>query len=448
MALAMDWVQGNVVPGFHKDFQDFVFVRFDKASPGPARQWLSGVLPNVQASSAREVARFNRAFKAHRSRGAFPPTPTAWANIAFSRQGLEALGVPGWKTFPDDFLAAPTRRARGLWRDDNATWLWGGLDDAEHDAVLILGADSLEALEDARRKSGVDDGRVAVMAAYRGATLGGGREHFGFRDGISQPVPDVLEETGTWPVDGQYVEPSKFVLQPGHMRGEPAWARNGSYAVFCRFVQDVDAFAQEMTRNAVTLVQDGIHHMTPDLLKAKVMGRWTDGTPLVDDYRGDPNGQICPLFAHTRKAFPRYNTDAAPEEHRIIRRGIPFASSKDGKVERGMLFLAFQANISMQFAHVFGKWLNGQFFPQAPRQELLAHHGSGGTSPLRMPGVDPVTSTEKGTWLLHRPGSRTFSDGENDYAAFEMQRFVTLTALGYFFAPSIRALQTVRQFTH
>jgi len=440
----MDWVQGNIVPGFHKDFQDFVFVRFENAAD--AKRWLTALLPSVQVSSARNVARYNRAFKAHRSGGAVQPSPTQWANIAFSRHGLESLGVPGWDRLAEDFKATPSARAWSLARGDGASWLWGGVDDAEPDAMLILGADSLSDLVALRQRSGVDDGLVTVQESYSGATLGGGREPFGFKDGISQPVPDVLAEDGTWPVNEQFVEPGKFILMPP--RGtEPSWALDGSYAVFIRFIQHVDEFAREMTRGTVALVNDGIPHMTPDLLKAKIVGRWTDGTPLVDDFSADPNGEICPLFAHVRKAFPRSEADA--QDHRIIRRGIPYAKPDDAKVERGMLFLAYQANISEQFAHVFMEWLGESFFPQAAQETLLAatSSGSGGTSPLRMPGPDTITSADSRRWRFARPGRDVVTDPDA-FATLAMQRFVTLTALGYFFAPSIRALQTVPQFTH
>src|SRR5207302_10724146 len=52
--LDLDAIQGNVVPGFSKDHQAFVFVRFGDAAAG--RAWLAAIQPDI--ASAREVENF------------------------------------------------------------------------------------------------------------------------------------------------------------------------------------------------------------------------------------------------------------------------------------------------------------------------------------------------------------------------------------------------------
>ena len=85
--------------------------------------------------------------------------------------------------------------------------------------------------------------------------------------------------------------------------------------------------------------------MDPGELRAKILGRWPDGTPLasspVEDplisnsrrrsneflYADDPNGLACPLGAHVRRANPRDGMPGGAERtmrHRIIRRGMPY----------------------------------------------------------------------------------------------------------------------------
>ena len=116
---------------------------------------------------------------------------------------------------------------------------------------------------------------------------------------------------------------------------------NGSFLVYRKLHQDVAAFRAQLAEAAA-------HYPGgEELLAAKIVGRWRDGTPIdalagasrrVDRERPHgattrsatattPTGCDCPVGAHVRRANPR---DSLPFEgklvnrHRLIRRGIPY----------------------------------------------------------------------------------------------------------------------------
>ena len=109
----------------------------------------------------------------------------------------------------------------------------------------------------------------------------------------------------------------------------------------------------------------------------------------------DPLGLITPLGSHTRRSNPRDSLEPGPggegrlstaqsldvtKLHRIIRRGRPYgppvaasmevidilkqleAPDPDPKVERGLMFLCFCANIARQFEFVQQTWINNPKF--------------------------------------------------------------------------------------
>src|SRR4051812_28984995 len=80
--LASAEIQGNVFPGFLKDYQTLIFLRI--AEPSAFSTWLKELVPSI--ATMDEVLSFNRIFKAMRfRRGSECQTVKAtWVNIAFS----------------------------------------------------------------------------------------------------------------------------------------------------------------------------------------------------------------------------------------------------------------------------------------------------------------------------------------------------------------------------
>ena len=295
-------VQGNL-SGFNKDHQRFVFVAF--ADPASGRAFLGELVPDI--ASAREVERFNSLFREIHERrgGASDIVQAAWTNVALSAAGLRALGAAGLETFPDDFGQGMRARAALIGdRDDSDPSTWIAAFTAEVHALVILAADKPDDLqmltERVRRR--LEAHGVTELGTVDGNTRPDpfrGHEHFGFKDGISQPAiawitghrreviatGEVLigyqDEDGN--VAGAEV-PAGPASQPGEAGypgpgraarpAMPEWARDGSFVVFRRLRQDVAAFRTFAEREAMAL------GMEPQQLRAKLVGRWESGAPL------------------------------------------------------------------------------------------------------------------------------------------------------------------------
>src|SRR2546427_4514355 len=85
-------IQGNVFGGFFKDHQAFLFLRLHDAAE--ARTWLADLIDDIATSE--EVIAFNNAFKLTKARhhGREGVVKATWTNVAFTFQGLQALGAP------------------------------------------------------------------------------------------------------------------------------------------------------------------------------------------------------------------------------------------------------------------------------------------------------------------------------------------------------------------
>lgn len=281
-------------------------------------------------------------------------------------------------------------------------------------------------------------------------------EHFGFRDGISQPFVDLglgdtvagggtADRRGTWkPVAaGEIFLDQKD--ESGEEHGMPAHRdlRTGStYLVFRKLEQDVEGFRAflEQQRPNMPLAQDK--------LAAQFFGRWPNGTSLVhsphaerstvgaeneaklNDFRyaeDDPLGRKCPLGAHVRRSNPRdIGGRNDVRHHRILRRGIAYGGpllargqADDGE-KRGILFIAANARIDLQFEVIQGDWLNGG--------EFLGQAGLG-----RCPIAGARDESVRAAFL--EAGAVAPVVG--------LPSFVTMRGGEYFFAPGIRALEII-----
>jgi Dyp-type peroxidase family len=336
--LAMDQIQGNILDGFNKDNQTLIFLRIRDGEVEDFRRWLAGQIPFI--ATASEVHAFNDLFKAVKKRrgresGAVEAT---WLNIAFSHQAFVKLQSSLPDLLATDFTDASFRaglaaRSEALndSKDPNAegnkqNWVIGGPDN-EADLVLIVESDDRDDMleEVARLEASIEPSEYSeeppsgleILLVEEGATLPDplrGHEHFGFRDGISQPgvrgrissdPADVLQPR-TNPDDRGQGKPGQDVLWPGEfvfgypgqkgpvpdpvtgkVTGDiaepseenksagPAWADNGSYLVFRRLRQDVRAFHEFLHSTGNQLA------VAPAQVGAKLVGRWPSGAPTV-----------------------------------------------------------------------------------------------------------------------------------------------------------------------
>jgi Dyp-type peroxidase family len=479
--LELDEIQGNILAGFNKDWQAFLFFTLP-ADVGAARAWLAEIVDDV--ASTTEVKAFNDVFrlirKRHRARvgqrGHEGTVEATWMNLAFTHPGLRKLGVEEGELgqFPEDFregMRARKDRIGDVGDNDPANWP-ANLGSAEIDVVVIVAADE-----------GHDRERAAARYLRRAFRHGlvlvhqqdgmvredlPGHEHFGFKDGISQPVvledPDPGEDVVAagefvlgYPRQGnepppppadQY-HPAPPVDDP--LNPQPQWTKNGSYFVFRRLRQDVEAFLDFL------IAQAPQSQLSVDLLGAKMVGRYRSGAPLegannaatdpgttdptrldkdnINNFeyqQNDPDGLQVPRAGHIRKAYPRDQQPPGKEEaerRRIMRRGIPFgrpfhrggeaespyASRPEFPHDRGLCFACYQRSIEGQFEFIQQNWVNTADFPQPAD------------------GLDPIISQATPDRQFKIPPAL-------DLVA-QMKQWVTTTGGEYFFAPSISALK-------
>jgi Dyp-type peroxidase family len=309
-------VQGNIVPGFNKDHQHFLFLRFGDLDR--TRRWLPWLA--LRLTSMDEALDFRRELRAQRLHLGVrePGLRATWTAVAFSHAAIAALAGPhdaaafGDESFRQGlaerstYLGDPTDPQHRGHRDN---WVVGG-PDGEADALVIIAADGpgdLDAAVDEVLSAAADHG-ISLLFGQRGATLPGnlqGHEHFGFKDGISQPAVRGRRSSGADdhlaprylaaddPHADLFAKPGQPLVWPGQfLLGEPrqhhqdpavpapaasdfpAWARRGSYLVCRRLDQDVIGF-WDLAASAATALGT-----TPVAAASLFVGRWPSGAPL------------------------------------------------------------------------------------------------------------------------------------------------------------------------
>jgi Dyp-type peroxidase family len=460
-------IQGFGIAGFRKDHQETLFVRVGSATGG--KQLVAWLAPQV--ANAWEVGTFNALFKEVRDRTGDEPLAVVWTGLLVSATGLSALGVPTTDlTAPsaDAFSAGMAARAAAIGdvqpQDVPSQWLAPFQPGANqvHLAVIVAADEVDDLAEQVLAISNmVSETGCEVVFQERGDTLPDpftGHEHFGFKDGISQPAVLGYDDPPQ-PNEPPGVTPGELVLGFPDNTGATAqtgtnWA-SGSFVVFRRLRQHVAAL------RAFTAA--GVAGANPALggtaFAADMVGRWPDGAPVETNpttdpgpgndvnafsFAADPMGVSCPVWAHVRKANPRDTTGLAgtaddSARHRMLRRGIPFgpalpagATADDG-VDRGLHFFSVVADLERQFEFVQLNWLNNSNFPLGTPPPVPGPYGPPASSPPN--GPDPLVGEHDATaeCLLEQSSGRVQFPVANE--------FVQVTAGEYFFLPSIAAIQ-------
>jgi Dyp-type peroxidase family len=481
-------IQGNVLAGFNKDHQRLLFFRIGEENR--ARNWLATIVD--ETATCEEVLAFNELFRRARSRrGGEAATPQAtWLNIALTYPGLAALGVGGAELslFPDAFREGMAARAELLGDvDDSAPLRWvGPFASSDVHGLVLLAADEPATLDRLARvhtqRMGAHGIRIVFDDTGRVRVDQPGHEHFGFRDGVSQPGIRGLTRRQNPDDDDQgapgqdLLWPGEFVLgyptqirspdpdaeeksenqKPGPISTSgPAWTADGSYLVFRRLRQDVAGFHRFL---ADTAERQGV---SVERLGAKLVGRYPSGAPLertedqpkgFDPSRADPSvkdssvldprkinnfefgddedGKLVPRAAHIRKAYPRDEKtptggEADTQTHRILRRGIPYGESFRENAPSGSSAAA-DADRGLLFLG-YQASLERQF------EFVTSHWFNKSDHPERGDGHDPILSQATRTKRFTLPG------GHPDHLT--LQPFIFTTGGAYMFQPSIAALR-------
>jgi deferrochelatase/peroxidase EfeB len=203
-----------------------------------------------------------------------------------------------------------------------STWRIGSTSSAPIDVVMTIAGDRRKDVDAYARTIETrlathlaPDGKPALrkmLKDLKGDALPGdlvGHEHFGFKDGVSQPAirgrprssPDtfiakrIIDPSS--PLALRYGRPGQILLWPGQLLvGQPRqngedplvpldplplardWVRNGSFMVLRLLAQDVPAFWAQM-RSFAKVVLNSETDDAVDWIAARVVGRWRSGAP-------------------------------------------------------------------------------------------------------------------------------------------------------------------------
>ena len=376
-------------------------------------------------------------------------TENAWVTVAFTYQGLKALGVPqdSLESFAPEFRQGMAARAAELGdvgESSPAHWEKPlGTSDV-HVALAVLSPDAarLEAVLDSARQARQDLPGVELIWRQDCRQLPTGRTSFGFKDGIGQPAVEGSGIPGSDPRE-QPIKAGEFLLgypdETGSLPPMPtpdALGRNGTYVVFRKLHTRVAAYRRYVREKASSREE-------AELLGAKMVGRWPSGAPLAlapdqdapdlgadpernNDfgYNDDLRGFKCPAGAHARRANPR---DALDHEmsvnvrlHRMIRRGTSYGPIlrdgilDDDGADRGIVFVFAGTHLNRQFEFVKTQWLNDGIFIGAPAEKdpLTGSNDSSGMFTIpqrpirrRLPNLPPFVITRGGEYCF-APGLR------------------------------------------
>jgi Dyp-type peroxidase family len=435
--LDLSRIQGFVVRGYRLPFARYLFLGIDDAARAAA--WIAEITEDVLTAAP------------------WSKKPDSGVNIAFSYSGLRALALPDASLagFPEEFRQGMAARADLLGDcGDSAPANWEGeLGTPAIHVLVMISAMSGEALEahDKRLRASVErSGGLAVLQDDLGMALPGGVEHFGYADGFAQPsiegsgVPALpgqgaVAEGGSW----RAIRAGEFILgypdEEGVLPTAPPPAElstNASFLVYRKLHQDAAAFRKRLSDSA-KLFPGG-----EELLAAKVVGRWRDGTPLdlspdrpdptiaTDEqrnnafsYHSDGQGLACPVGAHVRRANPR---DSLPfggklvNRHRMVRRGIPYGEplapgAEDDGRDRGVIFMCLQASIARQFEFVQSQWLNGgnTFGLGQDQDVMLGPQDAAPPTKMTVPGKPPFFLGSLSRVVHTRGGEYFFVPGIN-----------------------------------
>lgn len=496
-------IQGNVIRAygrFNFPLARYVFLRIHNGKKG--RAFVAAVTQQVTTSAHWAADPDNLS----------PDTvkkPEVATNIAFTYEGLKALELPRASLvgFSPEFMEGMKAR-KDIIGDDGPSapnhWdpVWHGKQvhmfislnaqtpeflEAKYEWLLKLiedSGDGVSLLSGHSGKDGVHDLPYQSANTLRDKVTSEytNKEHFGYTDGIGDPVfeglphdpkkaPLSVNGRGKQTVDGWApLATGEFIL--GHIdeaKDYPAapnpilLSRNGSYMVYRKLHQNVGSF------NSFLEKEGKIYPGGKELLAAKFVGRWRDnGAPLSkapdakskldwderfgktsskaakDDmlsnftYDDDMSGAKCPFSSHLRRINPRASMEltkgafdtpsALANRRRILRRGLPYGESNEqsnDKGEHGVIMMIINADINRQFEFVQQQWINygNDFSAGNDKEIILGNHNKVNPSKAVIQ-VDPASA-------------------QPPYFVQNIPRLVETRGGDYFFVPSLTALRLI-----
>jgi len=409
--------------------------------------------------------------------------------VAFGPNGLRRLGLEGGvddeplDTFPVAFrqgMGTPERSRilNDIGPDAPDKWQWGS-PDRPVDLVIVCYTETpatLKAEVAAMRRQTTGAGMSVVAELPLMVRRDGKRavEHFGFVDGVSQPIVRGTARAAKGAAPMHLLAPGEFlfgyrdehgfypaspsveaaldrtgilsqVRRNRQIPGQPPpprdFGRNGTFLVVRQFEQHVELFddyCRQAAAQAAGETDDAA--ITPHWVAAKMLGRWQDGSSLVRNPNGrpgrgidndfalgaeDPQGHACPLGSHIRRSNPRDSLGEDREtqirigkRHRILRVGRTYEKKdRGGKTEKGLLFMCFNADIERQYEFIQQTWVSSNSFQGLVGETDPTIGARGGGGRFSIPSWEKVTVLK------------------------DVPQFVSTKGGGYFFMPSRSALR-------
>jgi Dyp-type peroxidase family len=462
-------LQGNILKGHGRDHTVHIFIKLDTQDVTETRARLRAFASKVVTSALQQSVE-SQQYRDFKLPGAL------FGNLFLSAKGYRALG------FTDEqiktalqvnegefFLEGMRAHAEEFHDPPSAEWE-PGYSKGEIDAMVLLADDDKAyLLRQARILANELDLFSEILVIELGNALrrpdnGEGIEHFGYVDGLSQPIylaPDMPATANKDKWD-PFASLRRVLVRDGNVADESCY---GSFFVFRKLEQNVLGFKVKEQELADALKLEGEEK---ERAGAMAIGRFEDGTPVALSqtdgfippkennftYEVDPEGLKCPFHAHIRKSNPRGDLfrkkgikDDDPEKaerlRRITRRGITYGERNHHpnflqaledlpSAGVGLLFMCFQASIANQFAVIQRNWVNDPTFvqPNVGIDPVIGQHSQHAVPAQSWPnqwGPQPDPANPGGT----KPP---------DTSQFSFEGFVRMKGGEFFFAPSISFL--------
>ncbi|NMH89570.1 Dyp-type peroxidase [Flavivirga algicola] len=453
--------QGNILKSHGRSHSRHLFLKFN-TDLVRNREWVGKI-----------ASRLTSALEQHQTSLDFKETGNEhlFTGFMLSYSGFKALGIED-KNIPDDkaFRAGMKdvefrydtgpgglhKRTINPLNDHLENWEEPFKQNIDALLILAYGGESLESkksenyLDEAVEKIKAEiEGTATILSIEKGYTLRNGKgkviEHFGFADGISNPVffksdfQSWEEKEGTDLYDPSAPFGLLAVNDPG---GRSAVNSFGSYFVYRKMQQNIKGF-NDQTKQFASLLSDAVgREIDSEFAGALAFGRFKDGTLVANsnqntksllnnfNYDEDIEGLGCPFQSHIRKTNPRGDTNRKSQvpmhserNHRIARRGISYGSKEMSPssewTDAGLLFLSCQSDIEQQFLVMQCAWSDNPNF---------LNEGTG-TDPITgWQNAKPDKAAKK--WQLQIDGKKVSID-------FSYRDLVKIRGGEYFFAPSI-----------
>jgi deferrochelatase/peroxidase EfeB len=460
-------IQGLVLRGYSHPFVRYFALCVRPEAVGEARAFLTKISGGVTGPFPQITSAVDWGV----------PRPSSTLNLAFTMNGLKNIGVPPstLASFNQQqldhlpFINGSVNDAENAGDVSSSFSSWNAppwrIDDSMFDVLLIVYGDTPEVIE-------------AQSAVLRGLFKAGFTElqhenlvldcqdlpanlvYFDYHDGIAQPHiagnPFAERPDGGQPP----VDPGGFLLGMGT---QPPWTNipvptpaqfgmRGTFAAFRIMRQHLDAFESFLVAQLPAFKQlyypffadtpEG-DRVARDALKAMLVGRWPNGTPLavfpvtsgapapvlpehvLNDFTYPVPAAVggCPFGSHIRRANPRDAQNPALP-HRIMRRAmpyqIPYCPTDRYSGEVGLMGLFLCASLGQQFDFVLGQWVNSQA-PESPSQNFDQ--------------ADPV--------IGNHPSGDAIVVTLDDSGALTIANFTQTVGSAYVFLPSVPSIQWV-----